>query len=448
MSQVTGTRWTTQTALFDGIDSQRLFGFDGLIADLVTDQAPFITFMNKLSRKGVTDPDYKYTEYRAAWLTRPSVYLGTALTCTASAAGTVFENTQLYDASTTGGGETTTNVLAYIKVGQVIQLVGQSSSADVPTQTASFMVKAPTTPGTGVYNLVLLTAAPGFNGVANSGATRSKIYVGADIYGEGSAAGTATYENDLIRWASCEITKERFTISETLKRLVAAGQMDEAMKQYKRALARLKAKLERKMLYLSGRIGVTTTDPYSAPQTTPLADAEGKPIRTSISMLQAAKDASNRGMLESRVFNFTASSTYTAMLANLQAQFKYGSGVKWGFVGDGMLSTIQALCAASTFMPQLRIQGSQMDEKFGLNVTKLTSPFGEINLVRDRTMTMDGFYTNTMFVVDPENIDMLVYRDVDIYDLPSTYDIEDKEFRTELGLCVKLPETHGFWYVG
>ena len=452
MSAVEGTRWTTQTELFDGINSERLFGFDGLIADLVPDQAAFITFMSKLRRKAVDDPDHKYTEYRAAWLTRPSAWIlsqtgtvtGVDLTAdlSAAAAGTIFPNVNIVTAK--DGSSASTVVVA----GSVIQVVGQATSADVPTQTASFMVKAPSEAATGRYNLVLLTAAPGFNVITTSGATRSKLYVGGDFFGEGSDAGTATYENDLIRWASCEITKERFTISETLKRLVRAGKYDEAMLQYKYALARIKAKLERKLLYLSSRIGVTTTDPYSAPQTSPLLDANNKPIRTSISMLQAAKDAVNRGMLETRVFNFTSSSTYSAMLANLQAQFKYGSQTKWGFVGDGMLATIQALCAASTFMPQLRIMGSQMDEKFGLNVTKLMSPFGEINLVRDRTMTQDGFYTNSMFVVDPDNVEMLVYRDVQLYDLPSTMDIEDKEFRCELGLAVKLPESHGFWYVG
>lgn len=457
MATETGTRNTTQTELFDGINSQRLFGFDGLIADLVPDQAPFLTIFNKLARKTINDPDYKYTEYRASWLTRPSVYLGTALTCTASPSGTLFADTQLYDNPTTGSGEATTKVVANIRAGQVIQLVGQSSYADVPSQTASFMVKAPTTAGAGVFNLVLLNASPGFNGVGSgAGDTRSKIYVGGDIYGEGSEAGTAQYEADTIAWASAEITKERFTISQTLKKLVAAGNTTEAMKQYKRALARLKAKLERKLIYLSARYGAVATNPYSSPPTsidsggnpTNLIDADGNLIRTSISMLQASKDAYKRGMLETRVFSFTSSSTYAAMLANLQAQFKYGSGTKWGFVGDGMLSTIQALCAASTFMPQLRIQASQFDEKFGLNVSVLTSPFGEINLVRDRTLTQDGFYTNTMFVADPANIELLMYRDVDIYDLPTTKDAEDKEFRTEIGLAVKNPETHGFWYVG
>ncbi len=443
----TGTRLTTQAAMFDGINSQRLFGFDGLIADLTPDQTPFVTFMNKLGRKSVNDPDYKYTEYRAAWLTRPSVYLGKAISCSSSAAGTVFEDIQLYDNSTTGSGEETKKTVETIQAGQVIQLVGQDRSTDKPLETASFMVKAPKNAGAGVFNLVLLTSKPGFNGVATSGATRSKLYVGGDIFGEGSEAGTSNYEADLIRWASCEITKERFTISETLKRLVLAGNMDEAMKQYKRALARLKAKLERKMLYLSSRIGVTTTDPYSAPQTSPLENDAADKIRTSISMLQAAKDAVNRGMLESRVFQISSSSTYNTILSNMQQQFKYGSGVKWGFVGDGMLTAIHTLIGASTYMGQLRINASVRDNAFGLDVTKLTSPYGEINLVRDRTLTMDGGYTNTMFVVDPENIEMLMYRDVDLYDLPSTKDIEDKEFRVESGLCVKLPETHGFWYI-
>lgn len=447
----TGTRLTTQAAMFDGIDSQRLFGFDGLIADLTPDQTPFVTFMNKLGRKSVNDPDYKYTEYRAAWLTRPSAWVlsqtgtvtGVDLTAdlSAAAAGTVFPNVNIVTAK---DGSTASTILS---AGMVIQIVGQTSSADKPLETASFMVKAPTDAASGRYNLVLLTAKPGFNVITTSGATRSKLYVGGDIFGEGSEAGTSNYEADLIRWASCEITKERFTISETLKRLVLAGNMDEAMKQYKRALARLKAKLERKMLYLSSRIGVTATDPYSAPQTSQLENAAGDKIRTSISMLQAAKDAVNRGMLETRVFQIASSSTYNTILSNMQQQFKYGSGVKWGFVGDGMLTAIHTLIGASTYMGQLRINASVRDNAFGLDITKLTSPYGEINLVRDRTLTMDGGYTNTMFVVDPENIEMLMYRDVDLYDLPSTKDIEDKEFRVESGLCVKLPETHGFWYL-
>jgi hypothetical protein len=150
---------------------------------------------------------------------------------------------------------------------------------------------------------------------------------------------------------------------------------------------------------------------------------------------------------ETRVYNIASSSTYDTILTAMESQFKYGSETKWGFVGDGFLRTIQALCAATTFMGQLTISGNQYDDKFGLNVRKLTSTFGEIKLVRDRCLTHDGGYNKTMFVVDPANVSMLMYRDIELYDLPSTADIEDKEFRTEVGLQVKYPETHGFWYI-
>jgi len=217
------------------------------------------------------------------------------------------------------------------------------------------------------------------------------------------------------------------------------------MKQYKRALTRLKAKLERKFLYASARVGSTVANPFSAPVTS-VTNADNDVVRTSTSLLQSCK-VSEALTGSKALVNLTSSSTLSDFLAGMQQQFKWGSSSKYAFVGDGFLSMINALVFASGFASQLKMNSSIKDEAFGIDINKLYTPYGELNLVRDRTMTQDGFYTNTMFVVDPANIDLLMYRDVDLYDLPSTKDIEDKEFRCEMGLCVKLPETHGFWYM-
>jgi len=443
MAATTGTRVTTQTALFNGVSSQRLFGFDGLIAELAPDQSPFLTFLNRLSRKTINDPDYKYTEYRAAYLTRPSFYAAEAEAITALAAGTSFT----LDITPTIAG-TAANVTG-LKVNDIIQLVVRSSSSETST-VANALVTALTdasSPSTfQTITCTLLTDKPGFNTVAHTTAASATIgYVVGNAFGEGSEAATADYEADVIKWASAEISKERFTISETLRRLVQAGDIDEAMKQYKRALARLKAKVERKFLYASSRVGSTVTDPFSAPSSA-VTNAAGDVVRTSTSLLQACKMSQTlTGSLAT--VNITSSSTLAALMAGMQQQFKYGSSTKYAFVGDGFLSMINALLFSDTFTKQLSMNASIKDEQFGININKLYTPYGELNLVRDKTMTQDGIYTNTMFVVDPENIDLLMYRDVDLYDLPSTKDIEDKEFRCEMGLCVKLPETHGFWYM-
>jgi len=456
MTATAGQRVSTQSLLLDGIDSQRIFGYDGMIANLVKDQAPFITFINKLSRKGISDPDYKYNEYRGSWLTRPGVYLGTAIAMTSSAAGKLFTNVQLYDNAATGGGEQTANAAAWVTPGKMIQLVSRSSGAEEINKTATFYVKAPTSAGAGKFNLVLLTASPGWAGVDTTGDARTAVYVIGDMFGEGGAAATAYYEGVIASWASAEISKMRFDISNTVKKLVAAGNFKEADFLYRISLEKLKAELERKMLYASSRFGGTGTNPYgyaaigydSDDGDPGLADANGKLIRTSISMKQACTDAVNRGMLETRVFKFNSSSTYSTILTNMMNQFKFGSAEKYGFIGDGALNALKTLVNATTYRGALNINATTWDQAFDLPVMKLETDFGTINLIRDRTLTQDSAYTNTMFVVDPANVDFLVYRDIELADLPTTDDAECKEFRTEVGLCVKLPETHGFWYVG
>lgn len=441
------TRLTTQEMLLSGIDSQRLFGFDGVIKELCPDQAPYLTILNKLARVSVNDPDQKYTEYRASFITRPACWLGTAMTLTSAAAGTIFDDIVLYDGASSSSNTTV------IKAGQIIQLVGQSSSADVVTQTASFYVKGTGTSGAGYWKLVLLTNAPGNIAVANSGATRSKFYVVSSAYGEGSAASIAKYEADITRWASTELMKERFTISEDAAKLFLPGQNDELAKQQMRALKRHKAGMERKFLYGGYRIGATAGDPYSAPVTATgttsaggaVYDADGNRISTTTSMLQAAKTcAAITG--ETRVFGLSSASTFKDIITNMENQFRWGSATKYAFVGAGMLTVLNNLLLDGTLSPLNRVNMQAGQDQYGINITKLMTPHGDLNLVLDRTMSQDGIYNRSMFVVDPANVELMVYRDTQLYELPTSADVKDYEFRSNIGLKVLLPETHGFWY--
>lgn len=432
-----GPRTEYQTSLFDGINSQRNFAKDGIISELTPDMTPLLTFLlktGKYSYTGDKDPDILYTEHRGSYLSRPKCYLGSALAdFTSSAAGTVFSNINLY---TTASGLTATGV---IKAGMQVQLVTRSSAVDSTTQVATLYVKSA---GTGTsWNLVLLSNAPGFVATETAGDTRSVLYVASNMYGVGSDMGFTRYEADSQKWAGTEIMKVPFSVTKSADAMRIKGRPGEYDVQLMRQMKNTKAEMERKLLYLCNRIGATKTDPFSAPDTA-FVDADGNYIPTSTSILQTSNAAASLTG-ETRTFGLTVSGFgYDDWIDTTQNIFKYGTN-KIAIGGAGMLSFLQKISNASPAQTTI----SKGQTSYGTGFKQIETAHGTLDFFKSELLTQDSKYTNTMFIIDPDNVELITYRDLNLEDLPTTKDIILKQWIAQIGLKIKYPERHGFAYL-
>ena len=135
----------------------------------------------------------------------------------------------------------------------------------------------------------------------------------------------------------------------------------------------------------------------------------------------------------------------------LEEMFRYGSQEKMAFVGNLALLTIQRIIRKNS-----DYQLMQGQKEFGMNVSRLVSPFGTVvlkthplfNYVPGGTHNATDYYgfNSSMYVLDMENIVYRFLEDSDTKYMPERQnnDIDGKksEYLTECGLELHHPETH------
>jgi len=351
--------------------------------------------------------------------------MGTALSTSAANSGDAFANTAVE--KTAGGGDAVSYLVADANTRYVIQVI----SADDPSKFCNFLVT--NVDSSTQVDLVLLTDTPEWD-VAD----QDPVYILGSAYGEGTNKTYAFSDRVSQRWASCQIFKDLAKASRTtMKTWVAGGN------EWERILAETglthKVGIERNFFF-GGRVNTdgASQDPFGAPSATALDGTADSPVRTSVSLQQAAHWADEKGMGGSRVFNCTiATYTYGDFIDDMEKLFEFGSDTRYFFGGRGVLTVL----AKMALNPESGIQYSpdNMDE-FGIKYHKFVTPHGDLKFIPHRLFR--GDYSHKAFAVDMNNIKLLVFDDTFVETDTKTpgWDGIEHQYVSDMGLEIDLPE--------
>lgn len=119
--------------------------------------------------------------------------------------------------------------------------------------------------------------------------------------------------------------------------------------------------------------------------------------------------------------------------------FRYGSGDKLLFAGRNAMAQIDSLGYESVVIPA-------HETSIGLAITHITSSFGELDVIKDHTLS--GGFADRMHCVDKGNVRFKMLRPFQMLDnrQANDYDGRKGEFLCEGGLELSLPDAHGVFY--
>ena len=427
-----GVDITSRSQLIDALNSQRVFFDDAAkLHELEPSANPFLTMLmggpNK--RKAAGDLE-SYVEHRGSYIKDPMFFLN-AMTdpqnLGAANAGAAIAGIKL--AASAGGSKLASIPLT---VGDVIVLVNPLDT----TQTASILIGA--VDAADEVSGRLLTDTPGFNAVANTAGATMVMHVGR-AFGEGSAESSPRFERPVTCWNEIGSFKESFSITDQLAANSQIVYGNEQIKQLNWAQMRIMRDVDRMLLYASQRLNAT--NPYSAPGSSPITDAAGNIIRTSISMEQAIRSAGDVGLGGSRVFKNTAATLDPDTFdGNMTEAYRYGSANKVCFAGAGFISDLIAMARRTG---QYVMETG--DKRFGLDFRTFVTPIADMTIVYHRGM--QGRLDRAMFMLDMDNIQLRQL--IPLYTEPLVTNSTKKawELRWDIGLRVYLPESHSLWFM-
>lgn len=426
-----GVDITSRTQLIDALDSQRIFFDDAAkLHELEPSANPFLTMLmgGPTKRKAAGDLE-SYVEHRGSYIKDPMFFLNAMTdpqTLGAANAGDAIAGIKL--AKTAGGAKLDVIPLS---VGDVVVFVNPLDE----TQTASILVKAVKTD---TVSGVILTGTPGFNAVADAAGATKVMHVGR-AFGEGSAESSPRFERPVTCWNEIGSFKESFSITDQLAANSQIVYGNEQIKQLNWAQMRIMRDVDRMLLYASQRLNAT--NPYSAPGSSPITDADGSIIRTSVSMEQAIRAAGDVGLGGSRVFKNTAATLDPDTFdGNMTEAYRYGSANKICFAGAGFISDLIAMARRTG---QYVMETG--DKRFGLDFRTFVTPIADMTIVYHRGM--QGRLDRAMFMLDMDNIQLRQL--IPLYTKPLVTNSTKKawELRWDIGLRVYLPESHSLWFM-
>lgn len=427
LDKTAGARLESQKQLLVAIDSMKRFELDNKLHELVSNEAEFYKMLTKISgMKAIGSNEKKWAENRSLVLNTQGGYWKTG-SATDFAADTKAGVEVTLMVSTTSGGSS----YASLRAGDLIQVV----DSDDPTLTATLQLKSVSS---NVWTAYLLNNAPGFNP-----AVTDKVHLYGSAFGENGAFTTGSFGIPDTRWMSTQIFKDMVSYSRNVeedKDVLTGNEVDRLLRD---AMQKHYADIDRTLMFAGYRItaleATGTTNPYKTQVYDDTLDASGNRVSHTASFKQIMDATTNRDVsLETRLFNMTAASyDLNAFIDDMEKIFKYGSKVKESVCGYGVVSFFNKLAAK-----EQAIQMNPGKNIYGINVTELVTPHGTINLKPSRGMS--DHYNMSMALIDPSNIDILTLHPTTWGGLPKTRDGKDVEILTELGLQVRLPETHAW----
>ena len=452
-------------------DSRRIFNFGERVAELAPQTSPFLTYLSRVGKKATDDPVFKFLEQRHQYQRR-NFEVAVAKDVTNYSSGNWAVTDLRLDAPYDQfGREVSTNVRPeFLIVGQIIAIEGEwdedgSDGSDKPV-IAYYRVTAVDNANS-AYSAISATflkaiLKPTHSSNGADAATKGLISPGADDHlrldanGKGQVIGSAYAEghdgDTLEGWRDEFYSREGYTqIFKTLVPLFSGtalatryrGVSNEYMRVYQEKLMEHKMDLEHAFLFGIGTDDSTTSGPLRRTWgILPYTEAYGKVKTFQYSdatyddFVDAMEDvfspeSGNSGeklvLCSRRVMSFFNKLGSNSFLGNMMAQTNNSKDIYAG--GSGF-----------------DIQNIQSE--FGVNVTRISTLYGNLNLVMEPLFRNQ--HQNTAIMIDLNNVAYRplegngVSRDTQIITNVQGDGVDGRKdmILTEAGLEISLPETH------
>lgn len=354
------------------VDGQRPKNWREGIMKLYPNGGASITALTSLMKeRSVDDPEYNWYERR---LTDRRLVLGSSLD--ANAGPDTITVTAARSAKEVKAGD-----LLYVEEsGEILQVAADPTSATSLTVNRGFAGST-------------ITAVT-FNGVG----VNPNLLVMGSAYEEGSLAPTGVQLDPTKKYNYTQIFRQTLEFTRTaIKTRLRTG---EQVKQAKAdALEMLSMDMERAFIF-----GVKSESTFN-----------GKPIRTTDGIIKRLTDDAAGNIVSAAA----AGTEMEDFEGYMKTAFTYGSQEKIGFVGNGALLAINQIIRRNS---QYQIQGGL--KEYGMNVARLTTPFGELVLKR-HTLFNNNFSGSTggtayygmenwLLIIDADNLTYTYLKDSDI----------------------------------
>ena len=427
-----GVDITSRTQLIDGLDSQRVFFDDeAKLHELEPSANPFLTVLlgMKTAKKKASGDLESYIEHRGSYINDPLYYVKASdTTAIAALNANAAEYSGLSVSLTPAGNAISPHPF---KKGDVMVLVDTVDETKTATIIMSDIDDADE------IKFKLLTSTPGFDIVANA-ANATKLYHVGRAFAEGAEESEARYEKPVTCWNEIGSFKESYSITDQLAASTQIVYGNEMLKQLSWAQMRLLKDVDRMLLYASQRINAT--NPFAAPGSAPLLNADGEIIRTSVSMEQAIRAGEAVGIGGNRLFKMTSATVTPDIFdQNVIDATRYGSN-HLCFAGAGFVAALSSMARRNS---QYKLEPG--DTMYGMKLKKYITPYQDLDIVIHKGMK--GRLDNAMFMVDMNQIQLRQL--IPMYSKPLVTNRTAKkwEMRWDVGLRVYLPEAHSLWFM-
>jgi hypothetical protein len=370
--------------------------------------SPFTYILSKLGSRTVTDPEFKFFEWRLpkqTWIVD----------------GEVAEETAKGDISTVtllvSSGDEPADAARYLKPGDL--LINETTGVEY--------VRVVTIEADDEITVSRYWGGTGTAGTTVIGDEAVLRWAGS-AYEEGTGAPTAITRKPTTVTNYTQISKDSAEITGT----AAATEF----RPFSQVWAQEKAQsLERHMMKLEWMLLHGVKDEVTG--------AGGKPLRSAAGFRTLVTDA---GYLTDMSGTLTIEKLEDACMS----LFKYGSKTKLAFMGNHALNIINRVIRENT---QFQFRGDVPKNKtYNLDVQVLRTPFGVLNIMAHPLLTESSVFTKDVYCIDTKYATYVKLRGRDTKWLERSQmkddDLSDGtlgQWQTESSLELGLPECHAVW---
>ncbi len=366
MAYVTGgTPVTGAKGLEQLLVDRRKYNLDFAdVYELAKQETPWLTFLLKLSRKPTDSMEPKHFSDDPPWINY-QFYAAGAGTWSSG----VINNLAVDD----GSG----NAVGFLRPGLLCRVVHQSGAKDT-----LFLIT--NVDSQNQIDIEAVSASP------NNIADNDRVQVIGPAAGDGSAASPAVNTVLAANQTYCQDFEDAWEMTDVAEAEGIFGP-DEWNRLAANTLKQHKASINRALL-LSALSKKAVTFPS--------INSGAKTVRTTYGIVTFCEDNDSLLMNGEGVVSPAYNAyDYNQFVDHMEQLFALGTDAKLAICGSSVLAFFSKMGSGS-FIAGANVQVMNEATVFGLNVTKIRTPFGVLNLFWDKSLRGKGFYKDYMIAVD------------------------------------------------
>ena len=279
-------------------------------------------------------------------------------------------------------------------------------------------------------------------------------------FGEATEAANPSWTPLTTRWNQTGIHKTAFQLSKTLMAANLRGESDEYQRMKRLKSQEHMIKKERDLMFSISSIGIGESgDTFADGGRTDLA---GNTVRSTYGAFKAVYDYGNSTVTDDDQNIFEVDQvnySYNNWVDDMEKAFDESpDGVLPMFTSSGLLSFFNKIEGTNGTGPtgnsgwtvNFPKMNAAKASKLGFNIKEWESPHGTIQFVRTPIMTKDPFASKAGFLVDPANIDHVVFRKPEYQQnikIDNAPDYQKNQYFSDEGIAITNILNHNIFYL-